>query len=72
MISLENTHFSMANFRDIYTSLMLVTARSTQKELARQISYLKAKNQILQSRLPDRISLIQREKNRLVRSAAHR
>ena len=72
MISLENKHFSMAHFRDIYTSLMLVTARSTQKELARQISYLKAKNQILRSRLPDRISLIQREKNRLVRFAAHR
>jgi putative transposase len=48
---------------------MLVIARSTQKELARQVSYLKAENQILRSRLPDRISLTQREKNRLVRFA---
>lgn len=46
---------------------MLVIARSTQKELARQVSYLKAENQILRSRLPDRISLTEREKNRLVR-----
>lgn len=48
---------------------MLVIARSTEKELARQVSYLKAENQILRSRLPDRISLTQREKNRLVRFA---
>ena len=46
----------MARFRNIYTSLMLVIARSTQRELARQVSYLKAENQILRSRLPDRIS----------------
>ena len=59
----------MARFRNIYTSLMLVIARSTQKELARQVSYLKAENQILRSRLPDRISLTQREKSRLVRFA---
>ena len=48
---------------------MLVIARSTEKELARQVSNLKAENQILRSRLPDRISLNQREKNRLVRFA---
>ncbi len=48
---------------------MLVIARSTQKELARQVSYLTVENQILRSRLPDRISLTQREKNRLVRFA---
>lgn len=59
----------MASFRNIYTSLMLVIARSTEKELARQVSYLKAENQILRSRLPDKISLTEREKNRLVRFA---
>ena len=69
MIFQENQLFSMASFRNIYTSLMLVIAGSTQKELARQVSYLKAENQILRSRLPDRISLTQREKNRLVRFA---
>ena len=46
---------------------MLVIASSTDKELARQVSYLKAENQILRSRLPKRLTLTQREKNRLVR-----
>jgi putative transposase len=59
----------MASFRNIYTSLMLVIARSTEKELARQVSYLKAENQILRNRLPDKISLTEREKNRLDRFA---
>ncbi|MEO1615006.1 MAG: integrase core domain-containing protein [Planctomycetota bacterium] len=59
----------MASFRNVYTSLMLVIAKSTDKELARQVSYLKAENQILRSRLPKRLSLTQREKNRLVRFA---
>lgn len=59
----------MASFRNIYTSLMLVIAKSTDKELARQVSYLKAENQILRTRLPARISLTQREKNRLTRFA---
>ena len=59
----------MANFRNIYTSLMLVIAKSTDKDLARQVSYLKAENRILRSWLPARISLTQQEKNRLVRFA---
>ena len=59
----------MASFRNIYNSLMLVIAKSTDNQLARQVSYLKAENQILRSRLPARISLTQREKNRLIRFA---
>jgi putative transposase len=65
----ESPLFIMASFRNIHTSLMLVIARSTEKELVRQVSYLKAENQILRSRLPDKISLTEREKNRLVRFA---
>ena len=65
----QKQNLAMASFRNIYTSLMLVIARSTQKELARQVSYLKAENQMLRSRLPAKISLTQREKNRLVRFA---
>jgi len=67
--SCESPLFIMASFRNIYTSLMLVIARSTEKELVRQVSYLKTENQILRSRLPDKISLTEREKNRLVRFA---
>ncbi len=65
----QKQNLAMASFRNIYTSLMLVIARSTQKELARQVSYLKAENQMLRSRLPAKISLTQCEKNRLVRFA---
>ncbi len=65
----KSTVSTMACFRDIYTSLMLVIAGSTSRELARQVSYLKTENQILRSRLPERLILTHREKNRLVRFA---
>jgi hypothetical protein len=57
----------MTNFRNVYTALLLVIAGSTHRELASQVTYLKAENQILRRRLPDRIILSQREKNRLIR-----
>jgi putative transposase len=59
----------MINFRNVYTALLLVIAGSPHKKLARQVTYLKAENQILRRRLSDRISLTQREKNRLIRFA---
>lgn len=59
----------MANFRNVYNSLILVIAGSTQRELARQVSYLKVENAILRSKLPKRMSLTEREKNRLCRFA---
>jgi putative transposase len=36
----------MASFRNVYTALLLVIAGSTHKELARQVTYLKAENKI--------------------------
>jgi putative transposase len=48
---------------------MLDIAGSTSKELARQVSYLKAENQIRRRRLPKRLIQTDREKNRLVRFA---
>ncbi len=59
----------MASFRNVYTSLMLVIAKTTNKDLAREVSYLRVENQILRSKLPARISLTQKEKSRLVRFA---
>jgi len=59
----------MASFRNIYTSLVLLIARATEKDVARHVSYLKAENQILRSRLPQRLILTQREKSRFVRFA---
>lgn len=59
----------MAGFRNTYNSLILLIAGSMQKELARQVSYLKVENQILRSKLPARLSLTEREKARLCRFA---
>ncbi len=36
--------------RNIYTKLLLLIAGTTQKELARQVSYLRVENQILQGK----------------------
>ena len=59
----------MASFRNIYTALMLFIARSTEKELARQVRYLKAEIHILRSRLTGKISFTEGQKNSLVRFA---
>lgn len=56
-------------FRRIYQSLLAVIATATQKELARQVRYLKVENELLRSRLPTRISLTDKEKSRLCRFA---
>lgn len=54
---------------NIYRSLLLVIAGSTQKELARQIKYLKVENEILRSRLPKIVVVTAKERTRLVRFA---
>ncbi len=56
--------------RNIYRSLLLLIVGATQKELARQIHYLKIENRILRSKLPPRVSLTPQERNRLVRFAS--
>jgi len=45
-------------------------AGSTQKELARQIRYLKIENEILRSKLAKRVAVTEKERNRLVKFAA--
>jgi putative transposase len=56
--------------RNIYNRLLLVIAGAMQKELARQVSYLKVENRILRSNLPARVSVTPQEHNRLVRFGA--
>src|SRR5687767_1696459 len=56
--------------RNVYNSLLLVIAGATQKELARQVSYLKVENKILRSKLPARVTVTAQERNRLVRFGA--
>ncbi|MCU0880794.1 MAG: hypothetical protein MUF06_23745, partial [Pirellulaceae bacterium] len=54
---------------NIFQSLLLVIAGATQKELARQIKFLKVENQILRSKLPKRITITPKERHRLVKFA---
>jgi putative transposase len=54
----------------LYHSLILLIAGATQKELARQLRYLKVENQILRSKLPARVAVTPKERQRLVKFAA--
>lgn len=54
---------------NVFQSLLLVIAGATQKELARQVKYLKVENEILRSKLPKRITITPKEKHRLIRFA---
>jgi putative transposase len=67
MLQLVQIH----TMRNIYRSLLLllIIAGATQKELARQVRYLKVENQILRSKLPARVPVTEKERNRLVRFA---
>ena len=56
--------------RNIYTKLLLLIAGATQKELARQVQYLRIENQILRTKLPTRVPVTPQERNRLVRFGA--
>lgn len=51
----------------IFQSLLLVIAGSTQRELARQVKYLKVENQMLRGKLPDRITVTPKERERLLK-----
>jgi len=54
----------------IFRSLLLVIAGANQKELARQIRYLKAENEVLRSKLPARITITPKERQRLLKFGA--
>jgi hypothetical protein len=49
--------------RNIYTKLLLLIAGATQKELARQVQYLKVEVQILRGKLPGRVPVTPQERN---------
>ncbi len=47
--------------------LLSLLASLTRQQLARQVAYLKAENQMLRSKLPDRISLSDKERRTLIK-----
>jgi putative transposase len=61
----------MRSVRTLYTALMVLLAKATDRELARMVSYLKEENRILRARLPERINVTPRERERLLRFGRH-
>jgi putative transposase len=55
--------------KNIYQAVLLVIVGATQRELARQVRYLKVENEILRSRLPKRVIVVPKERARLVKFA---
>lgn len=53
--------------RTLFHALMLVLTKSTQRDLAKQVQFLKVENQILRAKLPKRISLQPWERQRLLK-----
>jgi putative transposase len=51
----------------VFQSFLAMIAASTDRELAYQLQYLKTENRILRSKLPKRLPLTHREKQRLIR-----
>jgi putative transposase len=60
----------MSACRNVYTSLLLVLAGASNKELARQVKYLKVENEILRSKLGKRVVVTPSERTRLIRFAS--
>ena len=57
----------MQTVRTLYTAMMVLLAKATDRELARMVSYLKEENKILRARLPERINVTPKERERLLR-----
>ena len=50
--------------------LLVILAAATDRELARQVKFLKVENEILRSKLPARITVTAKERRRLVKFGA--
>jgi putative transposase len=57
----------MPAIRNLYTSLLALFTQATDRELGRMVRYLKEENRILRARLPERINVTTKERNRLLR-----
>jgi putative transposase len=61
----------MPTVRPLYTAMMVLLAKATDRELARMVSYLKEENKVLRGRLPARINVTSQERVRLLRFGRH-
>jgi putative transposase len=68
---LSSPHFSSERddnlYEDRFPVLLLLLAKATDRALARHVQYLKAENQILRSKLPARIAVTPKERQRLIK-----
>jgi putative transposase len=71
IFSFSTKELHRSAMRNLYHRLLRVIALATQKELARYVSYLTTENQVLRSRLPERVLVTPQERRRLVRFARH-
>ncbi len=56
---------------NVFQSLLLVIAGATNRELARQPKYLKVENEVIRGKLPERITITPKERQRLVKFGKH-
>jgi hypothetical protein len=61
----------MPTVRTLYTAMMVLLAKATDRELARMVSYLKEENKVLRGRLPQRLEVTPKERERLLRFGRH-
>ncbi len=54
----------------IFRSLLFVIASANQRDLARQVRYLKVENEVLRAKLPGRITITPKERQRLLKFGA--
>lgn len=57
--------------KNLFQPLLLLIAGATQKELARQVCCLKVENEILRSKLPSKVTVTAKKKNRLAKLSAN-
>jgi putative transposase len=57
----------IAAMRKLYQALLTLLATATDRQLARQVQYLKAENEILRSKLPRRVPVTPKERQRLLK-----
>ena len=60
----------MQAIHKLYTSFLLLLATATDRELAKMHQYLKAENRALRGKLPKRLELTPKERQRLKNSAS--